>query len=99
MMTRRESHESKITPSPAPQRQKTFLPGPMNSLAQLRIISASVADERTEGFPDIVPDHQIGDVILLGRLVVDDHQPGSAVFGQHGEARGRPYHHRRAHGE
>src|ERR1700704_6592028 len=99
MMTQRESCESKITLPPAPHRQKTFLSGPMNSLAWLRIIFASVAYERTEGFPDVVPDHQVGDVVLLGRLLVDDHEPGAAVFGQHRKARGRPYHQRRADGE
>src|SRR3954453_15095339 len=99
MMTQRESCESKITLPPAPHRQKTFLSGAMNSLARLRIILASVAHEWTQGFPDIVADHQVGEVVLLGRLVIDDHQPGAAVFGQHGKARGRPYQQRGTDGE
>src|SRR3954452_19804783 len=99
MMTQRESCESKITLPPAPHRQKTFLSGAMNSLARLRIISASVADERTQSFPDVVVDHQVGEVVLLGRLVIDDHEPGAAVFGQHRKACGRPDHQRRSDGE
>jgi len=42
----------------------------MNSLASNEINRASVADERPERFPNIVPQHQIGEVILVGRLPV-----------------------------
>src|SRR5882672_5923511 len=47
------------------------------------------------GFPDIVPDHQISDFILFGGFVVDDHQSGAAIFGQHWKSGGRPDHQRR----
>ena len=68
----------------------------MNSLAHRRINWASVAYERPKRFPDIVPDDQIGDVILLGRFVVDNHQFGAAVLGHHRKAGGRPDHQRRS---
>src|SRR5260370_39047432 len=64
----------------------------MNSLAQPRINRASIAHERSERLPDIVPYDQISDIILLGGLVVDDHQSGAAVFGQHRKACRRPDH-------
>jgi len=64
----------------------------MNRLARQRINWASIAHERPKRFPDIVPDHQIGKVILFGGLVVDDHQTGARILGKQGKARGRPDH-------
>ena len=67
----------KITLSLAAHRQKTIFGEPMNRLAQPRINSASITYERPKGLPDVLPDHQIGNLILFGRLVVDDHQTGA----------------------
>src|ERR1700755_3297254 len=68
----------------------------MNSLARLRISWASIADERSKRLADVVTDHQIGDVVLLGGLVVDDDQLGATVLGHHWKAGGRPHHQRRS---
>src|ERR1019366_133879 len=65
-------------------------------LAPPRINWASVAHERPKRLPDVVPDHQIGNIVLFGRLVVDDHQSGAAVLGQHWKPGGWPDHQRRS---
>jgi hypothetical protein len=67
----------KITLSLAAHRQKTILPEPMNRLAQPRIKSASIPRERPKRLPDVMADHQIGDFILFGRLIIDNHQAGA----------------------
>ena len=82
----------KITLSIAAHSQKTNLKEPMNRLAQPRINLASVSDEGTERFPDVVPDHEIGDVVLFGRLVVDNDQTRTRVFRHQGESGRRPHH-------
>jgi hypothetical protein len=46
----------------------------MNRLAQPRITSASIPHERPKRLPDVMADHQIGDLILFGRLIIDNHQ-------------------------
>ena len=53
----------------------------MNRLAQLRISWRSIADERSERFSDVETDHQIGDIVLFCRLIVDDDEFCAAVFG------------------
>src|SRR5260370_31022831 len=68
----------------------------MNSLARARINWASVAHERTKRLPDVVADHEIGKLVLLGGLVVDNDQLGAAVLGQHRKTCGRPDHQRRS---
>lgn len=52
----------------------------------------SIPDERSECFADVVADHQIGDIVLIRRLIVDDHQPGSAVPRQYRKTGCRPHH-------
>src|ERR1700722_14515625 len=80
MTTPRESLESKITLRLVAHRKKTNLPEAMNSLALPRISQVSIACERPERFSDVVADDQIGNVILFGRLIVDDHQSCAAVL-------------------
>src|SRR3954447_22977196 len=63
----------------------------MNSLAWLRINLASVADKWTQGFSDVLTDHQIGNVVLFRRLVVNDHKLGTSILRKHRTPRGRPY--------
>src|ERR1700682_6031654 len=57
----------------------------MNSLAQPRINQASITHEWPKRLPDIVPYDQIGNVILFGGLVVDDHQSGAAILASIGK--------------
>src|SRR5436305_9734376 len=64
----------------------------MNRLARSRIDLQSIPDKRAKRFPDILADYQIGNVVLLGRLIVDDHQSGAAVFRHQRKAGGRPDH-------
>ena len=47
----------------------------MNSLAQPRINSASVANEGTKGFSDVMSDHQVSNIILFGGLVIINNEP------------------------
>src|SRR5260370_33966231 len=68
----------------------------MNSLARARINWASVAYERPKRLPDVVADDEIGNIVLIGGLVVDNHQFGAAVLGQHRKAGSRPDHQRRS---
>src|ERR1700724_3273507 len=103
MMPQRESFELKITLPLALCTKKTNLLQAMNNLACQRINLATlnesvwhlVTDERPKRLADIVPDDQIGNVILFGGLIVDDHQSGAAVLGQHWKAGGPPDHQRR----
>ena len=62
----------------------------MNRLAQARINWRSIAYKRSERLPDVVPDHEIGGIVLFGRLVVDDDELGAAVLGHQRKTRGRP---------
>ena len=71
---------SKITLSVAAHRQKTILPEPMNSLARRQINRASVADERTERVADIMANDEIGNIVLLGRFVIDDNELSARAF-------------------
>ena len=80
IMTPRESLESKITLPLAAHRQKTKQSTAMNRLARPRIDLQSIPYKWTKRFPDILADYQIGNVVLLGRFIVDDHQSGAAVF-------------------
>ena len=66
----------------------------MNSLHTRESIRQSIAYERAERFSDVVPDHQIGGVVLFGGLVVDDDQFGAAVPGHMVPV--RPDHQRRS---
>src|ERR1700738_2471920 len=94
MMTQRESLDSKDNTPACVAYKKNKLDGSYEQLALGRINFASVAYEWPKRLPDIMPDHQIGDIILVGGLVVDDHEPGAAVFRHQGKAGGRPYHKR-----
>ena len=60
--------------------KKTTHTKTINSVALLRISTTSIAYERPERLADVVSYHQIRDVILFRRLVVDDHQPGAAIL-------------------
>src|SRR5258706_11820282 len=100
MMPQRESLESKDnTPACRAYKKNKIVRSYEQSCASAnqfaKSIWQSVTYERPQRLPDIVPDDQISNVILLGGLVVDDHQSGTAVFGQHGEPGGRPDHERR----
>ena len=64
----------KITLSPSRQRQKMNMKTAMNNLAQRRINHASVTDERSQRLADIMPDDEIGVIVLFGGLIVDDHE-------------------------
>ena len=79
----------KITLPLASHTKKTKLSEAMNSLAPKRIIRASVADERPERFPNIVPQHEIGKVVLVGRLTIDDDQLRALALGELRKAGGR----------
>src|SRR5215510_14451886 len=68
----------------------------MNRLAQLRISWRSIADERSERFYDVETHHQIGDIVLFCRLIVDDDELRAAVFGHQRKACGRPNDQRRS---
>jgi hypothetical protein len=82
----------KITLPLATHTKKTKLSEAMNSLAQKRINRALVADERPERFPNIVPQNQIGKVILVGRFPINDHQTRATILGHHGKTGGWPDH-------
>ena len=57
---------------------------------------ASITDEGTQGFPDVMADHEVGDIILIGRLAIDDHELCAAILCHQGKTGGRPHHQRRA---
>ena len=52
--------------------------------------NASIADKRAERLSDIMADHKIGDLILIGWLAVDDDKLCAAFFCHQRKAGGRP---------
>lgn len=54
----------------------------------------SVADKRPECLADVEANHEIGQLVLIGGLAIDDHELRTAIPGHHGEAGGRPDHER-----
>ena len=77
MTTQRESLDSKDNTLVRGAYKKNKFAGSYEQLARTRINSASISDEWSERLPDIIPDHKIGDIILVGRFVVDDHELGA----------------------
>jgi hypothetical protein len=59
-------------------------------------VRISIANERTECFPNIVPYHEIGEVILVGRFAIDDHQARAAILGHQRKSGRRPNYKRRS---
>jgi hypothetical protein len=51
-----------------------------------------VSYEWAERFADIVMDDKVGMLIVLGRLVVDDHQSGACTLGHQWKPCRRPHH-------
>src|ERR1700761_8822738 len=92
----RESLESKITLPVGTHRKKTILQGPMNSLACPRINWASVAHEWPERVADVMPDDEIGHLVLLGGFVIDNNELRARAFCHQRKTRRRPDHQRRA---
>jgi len=62
----------------------------MNSLRDGESIPQSISDERAKRLADVVPDDEIGYIVLFGGLIIDDHQFRAAVSGHHRKAGGRP---------
>src|SRR5579859_182488 len=63
----------------------------MNSLACQRINWASVAYKRPERLANIMPNDEIGDIVLLGGFVIDDNELCARAFRHHRKAGGWPY--------
>jgi hypothetical protein len=84
----------KITLSIAAHSQKTNLSEPMNRLARLRINWTSIAHKWAERVADIMPDHEIGHIILFRRLIVDDDEARAGVLRHQRETRRGPDHER-----
>src|SRR5262245_53805800 len=53
-------------------------------------------DSSAHGRPNLVMDHHVGVAVLVGRVAVDDHQPGALALGDAREARRRIDHQRAA---
>src|SRR5215216_1653263 len=68
----------------------------MNRLAQPRISWRSIAYKRSERFPDVETDYQIGGVVLFGRFVIDNDQLRAAVPGHQRKTCGGPNDQRRS---
>src|SRR6185312_14915921 len=93
----RESHESKDNTLVSPAKIKNKFTGNYEqSCTHSNRFSRSVADERPERLADVVPDDEIGAVILFGGLVVDDDELCAAGSGHHREPGRRPDHERRS---
>jgi hypothetical protein len=56
----------------------------------------SVGDERTERVADIIVDDQIGDIVKLSGLTIDDDKRCTVALGHQGKTCSRPYHQRGA---
>jgi hypothetical protein len=48
-------------------------------------------DERLENRPDVVPNHQIGNIVEFRRLAIDDCEPRPVALGHQRKSGGRPH--------
>ncbi len=85
----------KITFPCAAHRQKLDSVRHMNRVAGKNAsTSRSITDEWSEYFTDILMDHEVSNVILIGRFPIDDDESRAGLLCHQRKARGGPYNQR-----